>query len=554
MYPALTNRFSAHRADIGVGRWRLLIGLIAILTAGSGIVMIDSIPLDSHEIFVAQTTHEMAVRGDWLVPYFNEQPRLNKPPLSYWAAALLAKVAGDLPTVCAWHVRLISVLAGLGVLGCTVLNARLLFDRTTGLVAGALLASSAGMFSFMHDARPDMLYAFWISLMIAAAAGLVHASTIRGRGTEWLAVTLWLSAGLATLTKGPHIPIVVLVGIALGLRQTLGSWRRTRSLLRPVLGSVLVLAVCVPWWWLLQEHLDAARVESSQLGGTLLVPALSRLGNPYYLYRPLQLLLPWLPVIFVALVGYRRPVARQGISPLVWPLLLTVAALSTGQQFRFFYLLPLLGVLSILVARPWVCSLRAILPRPERGLILGAFVLQIVILFGCAGWVIQQARGTAQFGLIMGLLVASVGSSYAVWRLVPGPRTISATVAMAVVMIVLWSAAAVTGALWDRERYAGHRLARLAATELAPATTLAAYGVSPTVYVYTLKRRVPALTNIAEVDGLIARSRNGDLGLVLRGGDVAGLAARYAVTELGRYRRGDADDVLVVLHSQASPR
>ena len=36
----------------------------------------------------------MAERADWLVPYFNGEPRLTKPPLSYWATGGAAWIDG----------------------------------------------------------------------------------------------------------------------------------------------------------------------------------------------------------------------------------------------------------------------------------------------------------------------------------------------------------------------------------------------------------------------------------------------------------------------------
>ena len=73
----------------------------------SGVLASSSIPLDSHEIFVAETAQEMLQRGDWIVPYFNGEPRLNKPPVSYWATAALAYAAGAAPRVSEIHARLV---------------------------------------------------------------------------------------------------------------------------------------------------------------------------------------------------------------------------------------------------------------------------------------------------------------------------------------------------------------------------------------------------------------------------------------------------------------
>jgi len=39
---------------------------------------------DPWEPKYAQTAREMGERGDWVVPHYREDPRLVKPPLTYW--------------------------------------------------------------------------------------------------------------------------------------------------------------------------------------------------------------------------------------------------------------------------------------------------------------------------------------------------------------------------------------------------------------------------------------------------------------------------------------
>jgi 4-amino-4-deoxy-L-arabinose transferase-like glycosyltransferase len=62
--------------------WRVLLAALVVLGIGVALPGSTTVPLESHEIYVAQTAREMAARGDWLVPHFNGQPRLQKPPLS----------------------------------------------------------------------------------------------------------------------------------------------------------------------------------------------------------------------------------------------------------------------------------------------------------------------------------------------------------------------------------------------------------------------------------------------------------------------------------------
>src|SRR6185295_2649298 len=51
-------------------------------------------PIDAHEAFVARTATEMSRRGEWAVPWFNDEIRLQKPPLSYWLAMGVHAAAG----------------------------------------------------------------------------------------------------------------------------------------------------------------------------------------------------------------------------------------------------------------------------------------------------------------------------------------------------------------------------------------------------------------------------------------------------------------------------
>ncbi|MFN3421835.1 MAG: ArnT family glycosyltransferase, partial [Armatimonadota bacterium] len=52
-------------------------------------------PLIGDEAYYARVPIEMRERGDWIVPYFNGEPRYKKPPLMYWLVALSQSVFGE---------------------------------------------------------------------------------------------------------------------------------------------------------------------------------------------------------------------------------------------------------------------------------------------------------------------------------------------------------------------------------------------------------------------------------------------------------------------------
>ena len=92
---------------------------LALAVAATGSV---TLPLDGHEVLVVGTTQEMQQRGDWVVPYFNGEPRLTKPPLSYWLTGVTAWLSGSLDSIQAWHARVPSILAGVGLVLLTWLT------------------------------------------------------------------------------------------------------------------------------------------------------------------------------------------------------------------------------------------------------------------------------------------------------------------------------------------------------------------------------------------------------------------------------------------------
>ncbi len=72
-----------------------------------------------------RTPMEMDARGEWLTPWLNDQPRLRKPPLLYWATLSTYKIFGiNLVSARIW-----AVLAGAGLCLCACLLARQLSRR-----------------------------------------------------------------------------------------------------------------------------------------------------------------------------------------------------------------------------------------------------------------------------------------------------------------------------------------------------------------------------------------------------------------------------------------
>src|SRR5918993_3370300 len=105
---------------------------------------------DSDEAFYAESAREMVASGDWLTPHYNYEPRFQKPVLYYWLTSATYLVTGPSEL----GARLWAAIAGLGLVLVTAAAGRRWYDETTGLLAGAIVATSFGYFSIGRMALP----------------------------------------------------------------------------------------------------------------------------------------------------------------------------------------------------------------------------------------------------------------------------------------------------------------------------------------------------------------------------------------------------------------
>ena len=153
-----------------------IVAFIATLVAmtGNG----SALPIDSHEAYVARAAEEMLARNDWIVPTFNSEPRINKPPLAYWLVMLTDRLNGADGLISEWEARVPSIIAAV-VLACgTALLGMIWFNRWIGLIAGLIVCTCGGFSAYSHSARPEMIYAAWCTL---ALVGFALAQTIAAR-------------------------------------------------------------------------------------------------------------------------------------------------------------------------------------------------------------------------------------------------------------------------------------------------------------------------------------------------------------------------------------
>src|SRR5712692_3201430 len=183
----------------------------------------------------------MYERNDWLVPMLNGQVFADKPVLYFWLALIVSKIAGG---VSEWTVRFPAALGGLGLVLITYQFGKTFYDRQTGFLAGAVLATSSRVLWESRFLRLDTVLSFFLFLGFYF---FLKAFTKRASGNNYLLA--YFCFALATLTKGPIG--LALPGLAvLSLVLIAGRWREIKEM-RLVAGCLLVAGVILPWLLLL---------------------------------------------------------------------------------------------------------------------------------------------------------------------------------------------------------------------------------------------------------------------------------------------------------------
>lgn len=482
------------RAPAWIRSWPAAVAALLLLAGLIGWTGGTELPLDAHEAFVVQTAQEMHDRGDWIVPYFNGEPRLTKPPLSYWLTGLAGWLSGALDHLRPWHGRLPPLLAGIGMVGLALVLGVRLYDRRTALMAGLILGTSLGFFLYTHSARPELLYSFWCTAGLAAFV-LAWQAPDGDYRQRMAAYAMWGGFALATLTKGPQLPAMLLLGCGLFLLLQRLPWRRALRILRPLAGTAILLVITVPWWWAVHSRLGGEGLRSSQLAGTLLRPDWSGWLSPYYLYRPLQMVLPWLLLIPGALLLAWRCRHRDHVQLLALNILIPAAILSFGPQQRWFYMLPTLAPLCLLLAASAIEPFR---PAEKRR----------------KPWVRRLVALQVAIGLMFGGALVLLSSS----------RT-----------------------FWGYERYAAVELGQAVTNQVPPGSVVGLWGDPPDALVYYAGRSLPRYPDFQTMARTLEETPEHRLYLILREKELPTLPPWMRIERLARSPSAEPGRTLLLI-------
>lgn len=284
------------------------------------------------EAFYAQVAREMAETGDFVVPRFDGQPWLEKPPLLAWLlAGAFALLGWGFPAAALLNVS--ATLATAAVLGA---HARRTSGDGAGVLAFCAYLTMLGPPTAAGTALTDPI----LTLCVTAA---VVVFLINRRGA---AVLCGAFLGLGVLAKGPVAPLIVMPAIAVGGHASIG-----RRLRQALIAISVAAAVAAPWHALLASRGLWAEFEGVFLGQQVLQRAMvaERQGGPIWYYLPVLWLVtfPWGTHTFLSLARWRRWLA----APEAVTLAVGLVGFSLSATKLPHYLLPLLPWIAVALGR-----------------------------------------------------------------------------------------------------------------------------------------------------------------------------------------------------------
>jgi 4-amino-4-deoxy-L-arabinose transferase-like glycosyltransferase len=336
----------SHAIDSKVRERWLYIGL-AVLLAGVWLATLAGRPLfNPDEGRYAEIPREMLSGGDWVIPHLNGLDYIEKPPLQYWATALMYRLFG-VNDVAARLYTALTALATVALVG--LLGARI-GGRHTGWRAAAVLS---GMFMFVILGQLmtlDMSLTFYMTVSLT---GFLLAQQPGETHRRWMLMA-WTGAALGVLTKGlvaAAIPAAVLVIYSLCSRD-FAPWRK----LGWSWGLPLFLALTVPWHWLAALRLDdfLQFFFVHEHFARYLTKVADR-QEPWWFFGMVFLMgtVPWtVPALRVVVSGWRRGAAGQ-FSPtfFLWIWVLFICLFFSLSDSKLMpYILPVMPALAVLIA------------------------------------------------------------------------------------------------------------------------------------------------------------------------------------------------------------
>jgi len=347
----------------------------------------STLPLiDRDEPRFAESSREMIERSNYIVPYFNNQLRLDKPPLTYWAQVASYHIFGENDFAARFPSAIAATLTALLIF----VWGRRLGGEKLGWWAAIIFTLSLQTFVHAKAAVADMWLVLFVTLAGWAGYELFQRPTLnQGAAVSRPPWAIWkspflvfyLALALGFLAKGPiaWTPLLSVAGLIIYTRD----WQMLRRF-KFAVGVALMLAVVALWGIpaLIQTHgefltVGIGRHVVTRSFMTLEGHGASSFGMyalllPFYFVTVFISFFPWsikLPWLIRKLwrnreAGVDAPsYSRSPVDTyLLWGIAVIFVIFTLVSTKLPHYTLPAFPLLALLLARHWHQG--AAVPRP----------------------------------------------------------------------------------------------------------------------------------------------------------------------------------------------
>ena len=295
----------------------ILVSIILFFNSLGAIALWD--PDEPRQAIMAR---EMIERNDYIHPYLNGRPYLEKPPLYPWLIIITSKITGKLDE---FSSRLPAAISATLLVLITYLLGNMLVNPGAGILSALMLATNYQFLSNARESVMDMNFAFFIGLTIF----LNYLCMLKGR--RWLFVLSFVPSVLAVLSKGPAglvIPAIITF-ICLIIRKDLKKF-----FIPFVAGCLVSLALSSIWFILAGEEYIKEFIFRQNI--TRYTNAFDHIESLFYYFHKLFVnFLPWsLLLPFAIYHAFKKRIWL----PLIW-FIFTFLFFELSKSKRAIYLL-----------------------------------------------------------------------------------------------------------------------------------------------------------------------------------------------------------------------
>ncbi|AHG41214.1 dolichyl-phosphate-mannose-protein mannosyltransferase [Pseudomonas syringae CC1557] len=382
-------------------------------------VMLFFVALGNHQLQnsteprVAGIAMEMHLSDNWVTPMLNNQPFLEKPPLSVWLDAAAIRMFGGTP----WAVRLASAFAGLFSVLLLFRMLRL-FGRPAAVagIAAFMLATQASFWSNSRQVGEDALLALGVSTALLA---FFYASAVR-KNKPAIGAWLLFSLGIAVSTLSKGVLGLAMPGVVIFAWLVCESVQHRRLVitdwLRPAMFTVLALIPLFIWLYLLYGQGGVPLLKE-----VLWTNSVGRFSGSfedaghyepfyYYLTKLPEAFLPWNALVYLGLWHFRKQLmANRYLLFFSLCLAAQFLLLTLASSKRMVYLMSLAPAAAVLAAeyafvlgelvqaRAARSAMAAFFVRNRRVIMTTGMLLVVAGYMSAAQWLAPRADKQLSF-------------------------------------------------------------------------------------------------------------------------------------------------------------